>query len=174
MCEQIGGGEAETTLNACARDSEVSASRRSICLRFSSSKMKPRCPTRVMARGVSAASVRHARARLRSQQRAAHADRSICERAYRGLDEVVRQHVAKNLLRHPTGGDAPAERSRKVSISLDLSPLFDARSMKRRALTAAVARDDAFGCVLTCWLGYSRADGRERLCTGFTEGEHFA
>ena len=46
--------------------------------------------------------------------------------------------------------------------------------MKRRALTAAVARDDAFGCVLTCWLGYSRADGRERHCTGFTEGEHFA
>ena len=129
MCEQIGGGEAETTLNACARDSEVSASRRSICLRFSSSsssssKMKPRCPTRVMARGVSAASVRHARARLRSQQRAAHADRSVCERGHRGLDEVVRLRLAKNLLRRPTGGDSPVERSRKVSTSLDLSPLL--------------------------------------------------
>ena len=121
MCEQIGGGEAETTLNACARDSEVSASRRSICLRF---KMKPRCPTRVMARGVSAASVRHARARLRSQQRAAHANRSVYERGHRGLDEVVRLRVAKNVLRPPTGGDSPAERSRKVSISLDLSPLL--------------------------------------------------
>ena len=128
MCEQIGGGEAETTLNACARDSEVSASRRSICLRFSSSssssKMKPRCPTRVMARGVSAASVRHARAHLRSQQRAAHANRSVYERGHRGLDEVVRLRVAKNVLRPPTGGDSPAERSRKVSISLDLSPLL--------------------------------------------------
>ena len=123
MCEQIGGGEAETTLNACARDSEVSASRRSICLRFSS-KMKPRCPTRVMARGVSAASVRHARAHLRSQQRAAHANRSVYERGHRGLDEVVRLRVAKNVLRPPTGGDSPAERSRKVSISLDLSPLL--------------------------------------------------
>ena len=123
MCEQIGGGEAETTLNACARDSEVSASRRSICLRFSS-KMKPRCPTRVMARGVSAASVRHARAHLRSQQRAAHADRSVYERGHRGLDEVVRLRVAKNVLRPPTGGDSPAKRSRKVSISLDLSPLL--------------------------------------------------
>ena len=123
MCEQIGGGEAETTLNACARDSEVSASRRSICLRFS--KMKPQCPTtRVMARGVSAASVRHARAHLRSQQRAAHANRSVYERGHRGLDEVVRLRVAKNVLRPPTGGDSPAERSRKVSISLDLSPLL--------------------------------------------------
>ena len=123
MCEQIGGGEAETTLNACARDSEVSASRRSICLRF---KMKPRGvhPTRVMARGVSAASVRHARARLRIQQRAAHADRTVCERDHRGLDEVVRLRVANNLLRRPTGGDSPAKRSRKVSISLDLSPLL--------------------------------------------------
>ena len=127
MCEQIGGGEAETTLNACARDSAVSASIRSICLRFSSSsssKMKPRCPTRVMARGVSAASVRHARAHLRSQQRAAHANRSVYERGHRGLDEVVRLRVAKNVLRPPTGGDSPAERSRKVSISLDLSPLL--------------------------------------------------
>ena len=123
MCEQIGGGEAETTLNACARDSEVSASRRSICLRFSS-KMKPRCPTRVMARGVSAASVRHARAHLRSQQRAAHANRSVYERGHRGLDEVVRLRLAKNLLRRPTGGDSPVERSRKVSTSLDLSPLL--------------------------------------------------
>ena len=123
MCEQIGGGEAETTLNACARDSAVSASIRSICLRFSS-KMKPRCPTRVMARGVSAASVRHARAHLRSQQRAAHANRSVYERDHRGLDEVVRLRVAKNVLRPPTGGDSPAERSRKVSISLDLSPLL--------------------------------------------------
>ena len=127
-----------------------------------------------MARGVCAASVRHARARLRSQQRAAHADRSVCERGHRGLDEVVRLRVAKNVLRPPTGGDSPAERSRKVSISLDLSPLFDARSMRRRALTAAVARDDAFGCVLTCWLGYSRADSQEPHCTGLTEGEHFA
>ena len=177
MCEQIGGGEAETTLNACARDSEVSASRRSICLRFSSSsKMKPRGvhPTRVMARGVCAASVRHARARLRSQQRAAHANRSVYERGHRGLDEVVRLRLAKNLLRRPTGGDSPAKRSRKVSISLDLSPLFDARSMRRRASIAAVARHHAFGCVLTCWLGYSRADSQEPHCTGLTEGEHFA
>ena len=89
-----------------------------------SSKMKPRCPTRVMARGVSAASVRHARARLRIQQRAAHADRSVCERGHRGLDEVVRLRLAKNLLPRPTGGDSPVERSRKVSISLDLSPLL--------------------------------------------------
>ena len=61
---------------------------------------------------------------LRSQQRAAHADRSVCERGCSGLDEVVRLLVAKNLLLRPTGGDSPAERSRKVSISLDLSPLF--------------------------------------------------
>ena len=125
MCEQIGGGEAETTLNACARDSEVSASRRSICLRFQQQQDETtRCPTRVMARGVSAASVRHARAHLRSQQRAAHANRSVYERGHRGLDEVVRLRVAKNVLRPPTGGDSPAERSRKVSISLDLSPLL--------------------------------------------------
>ena len=124
MCEQIGGGEAETTLNACARDSEVSASRRSICLRFQQQDETARCPTRVMARGVSAASVRHARAHLRSQQRAAHANRSVYERGHRGLDEVVRLRVAKNVLRPPTGGDSPAERSRKVSISLDLSPLL--------------------------------------------------
>ena len=53
-----------------------------------------------MARGVSAASVRHARARLRSQQRAAHANRSVYERGHRGLDEVVRLRVAKNVLPH--------------------------------------------------------------------------
>eukprot|EP00966_Prymnesium_polylepis_P146462 3382534-Prymnesium_polylepis.1 len=69
-----------------------------------------------MARGVCAASVRHARAHLRSQQRVAHANRSVYERGHRGLDEVVRLRVAKNVLRPPTGGDSPAERSRKVSI----------------------------------------------------------
>eukprot|EP00966_Prymnesium_polylepis_P162071 3745447-Prymnesium_polylepis.1 len=31
----------------------------------------------------------------------------------------------------------------------------------RRASIAAVARHDAFGCVLTRWLGSSRADDRE-------------
>ena len=46
--------------------------------------------------------------------------------------------------------------------------------MKRYTSIAAVARHDAFGCVQTRWLGYSRGDGRERHCTGFTEGEHFA
>ena len=46
--------------------------------------------------------------------------------------------------------------------------------MKRYTSIAAVARHDAFGCLQTRWLGYSRGDGRERHCTGFTEGEHFA
>ena len=161
MCEQIGGGEAETTLNACARDSEVSASRRSICLRF---KLKPRGvhPTRGMARGVCAASVRHARARLRSQQRAAHANRSVYERGHRGLDEVVRLRVAKNVLRPPTGGDSPAERSRKVSISLDLSPLLRCAideaihiDRSRRAARCVRLRSDPLA-------GIQPRDGRER------------
>ena len=46
--------------------------------------------------------------------------------------------------------------------------------MKRYTSIAAVARHDAFGCVQTRWLGYSRGDGREGHCTGLTEGEHFA
>ena len=36
--------------------------------------------------------------------------------------------------------------------------------MMRRASIAADERHDAFGCVVTRWLGYSRADGREPYC----------
>ena len=46
-----------------------------------------------------------------------------------------------------------------MSTSLDLSPLsFALRSMMRRASIAAVEGHDAFGCILTRWLRYSRAD----------------
>ena len=38
--------------------------------------------------------------------------------------------------------------------------------MMRRASIAADERHDAFGCVVTRWLGYSRADGREPHCPG--------
>ena len=63
----------------------------------------------------------------------------------------------------PTAGNGTVLVSRKVSTSLDLSPLsFDARSMMRRASNAAVARHDAFGCVLTRWLGYSSAETAAR------------
>ena len=61
-----------------------------------------------------------------------------------------------------TAGNGTVLASRKVSTSLDLSPLsFDVRSMMRRASFAADERHDAFGCVVTRWLGYSRADGRD-------------
>ena len=66
-----------------------------------------------------------------------------------------------------TAGNGTVLASRKVSTSLDLSPLsFDVRSMMRRASIAADERHDAFGCVVTRWLGYSRADGREPHCPG--------
>ena len=66
-----------------------------------------------------------------------------------------------------TAGNGTVLASQKVSTSLDLSPLsFDVRSMMRRASIAADERHDAFGCVVTRWLGYSRADGREPHCPG--------
>ena len=123
MCTQIGGGEAETTLNACARDSEVSDSRRSTCLRFS--KMKPRGVQLASWRAASPLrpSATHARACGSSSVQRMPTDRFasvVTEASTRSFDYASRRICCRVRL----GGDSPVERSRKVSTSLDLSPLL--------------------------------------------------